>query len=110
MDWMEFVKFIPELVSAASAIVAFVVLIVNTIKNKNWKAIEEIALRVMGEVDAYAKEHPGMSSQEKLDMALAGIKAAMEAAGIAFDENTIKKLIAFIEKMCKWSKGVNNGK
>lgn len=107
MDWKTIIELIPEIVSAVSAIVAFVVLIINTIKNKNWKAIEEIALRVMGEVDAYAKAHPGMSSQEKLDMAIAGVKAAMDAAGIAFDETIIKKVIAFIEKMCKWSKGVN---
>ena len=96
MNWMEFVKFIPELVSAVSAVVAFVMLIVKSIKDKNWKAITEIA-----------KAHPEMTGEDKLNMALEGIKTAMSAAGIKFDEKVIKKLIDYISEMCKWSKKVN---
>ena len=110
MDWMEFVKFIPELVSAVSAVVAFVMLIVKSIKDKNWKAITEIAKAVMADVDEFAKSHPEMASKDKLNMALEGIKTAMSAAGIKFNEKVIKKLIDYITEMCKWSKKVNNGK
>ena len=109
MNWMEFVKFIPELISAISAVVAFVLLIVKSIKDKNWKLITEIAKQVMADVEEFAKAHPDMSSEDKLNMAIEGIKTAMEAAGIKFDEKVIKKLIDYITEMCKWSKKVNNG-
>ncbi len=107
MTWMEFVKFIPELVSAVSAVVAFVMLIVKAIKDKNWKAITEIAKAVMADVEEFAKAHPAMTGEDKLNMALEGIKTAMSAAGIKFDEKVIKKLIDYISEMCKWSKKVN---
>lgn len=108
MNWMDFVKFLPELISAISAVVAFIMLIVKTIKEKNWKLIAEIAKQVMADVEEFAKEHPDMSSEDKLNMALEGIKTAMGATGIAFNEETIKKLIDYITEMCKWSKKVNN--
>lgn len=107
MSWVEFVKFIPELVSAISAIVAFVTLIIKAIKDKNWKAITEIAKTVMADVEEFAKTHPDMTSDDKLNMALEGIKTAMSAAGIKFNEKVIKKLIDYITEMCKWSKKVN---
>lgn len=109
MDWKEIIEFIPELVSAISAIVAFVLLIVNAIKNKNWQLITEIAKAVMADVEEFAKTHPEMTPDDKLNMALEGIKTAMTAAGIKFDEKIIKKLIDYITEMCKWSKKVNNG-
>ena len=107
MNWMEFVKFIPELVSAVSAVVAFVMLIVKAFRDKNWKAITEIAKTVMADVEEFAKTHPEMTGEDKLNMALEGIKTAMSAAGIKFDEKVIKKLIDYITEMCKWSKKVN---
>ena len=107
MNWMDFVKFIPELVSAVSAVAAFVMLIVKAIKDQNWKAITEIAKAVMADVEEFAKTHPEMTGEDKLNMALEGIKTAMSAAGIKFDEKVIKKLIDYISEMCKWSKKVN---
>ncbi len=108
MNYAELIKFIPELVSAISAIVAFIMLIVKAIKDKNWKIVTEIAKAVMADVEEFAKTHPGMTGDSKLDMALEGIKTAMSAAGIKFDEKVIKKLIDYISEMCKWSKKVNN--
>lgn len=107
MNWMEVINIIPELVSAISAIVAFVMLIKKAIKDKNWKAITEIAKAVMADVEEFAKTHPDMTGDDKLDMALEGIKTAMSAAGIKFNEKVIKKLIDYITEMCKWSKKVN---
>ena len=107
MNWMDFINFIPDLVAAVSAIVAFVTLVIKSIKDKNWKAITEIAKAVMADVEEFAKTHPDMTSEDKLNMALEGIKTAMSAAGIKFNEKVIKKLIDYITEMCKWSKKVN---
>lgn len=108
MDWKEIISFIPELISAISAIVAFVCLIVKAVKDKNWKLITEIAKKVMADVEEFAKAHPNMTSEDKLNMALEGVKTAMTAAGIKFNEKTVKKLIDYIAEMCKWSKKVNS--
>lgn len=105
--FLEILKLLPEIVSAASAVVAFVLLIVKAVKDKNWKLITEIAKQVMADVEEFAKLHPEMTSEDKLNMALEGIKTAMTAAGIKFDEKVIKKLIDYISEMCKWSKKVN---
>lgn len=107
MNWMEVINIMPELFSAISAIVAFIMLIVKAIRDKNWKAITEIAKAVMADVEEFAKTHPDMTGDNKLDMALEGIKTAMSAAGIKFNEKVIKKLIDYITEMCKWSKKVN---
>lgn len=107
MNWMEVINIMPELVSAISAIIAFIMLIVKAIRDKNWKAITEIAKAVMADVEEFARTHPDMTGDDKLDMALEGIKTAMSAAGIKFNEKVIKKLIDYITEMCKWSKKVN---
>ena len=107
MNWMEVINIMPELVSAISAIVAFIMLIVKAVRDKNWKAITEIAKVVMADVEEFAETHPDMTGDDKLDMALEGIKTAMSAAGIKFNEKVIKKLIDYITEMCKWSKKVN---
>ena len=107
MNWMEVINIMPELISAISAIVAFIMLIVKAVRDKNWKAITEIAKAVMADVEEFAKTHPDMTGNDKLDMALEGIKTAMSAAGIKFNEKVIKKLIDYITEMCKWSKKVN---
>lgn len=88
-------------------IVAVVVLIRNIIQNKNWSLVEKIILEAMTAAEEYAKEHPGMTGEEKLDFALVTIKSGAQAAGITIDENLLKKIIAYIEKMCAWSKKVN---
>ena len=88
-------------------IVAVVVLIKNIIQNKNWSLVEKIILEAMAAAEEYAKEHPEMTGEEKLDFALVAIKSGAQAAGITIDEKLLKKIIAYIEKMCSWSKKVN---
>ena len=87
-------------------IVAVVVLIKNIIQNKNWSLVEKIILEAMAAAEEYAKEHPEMTGEEKLDFALVAIKSGAQAAGITIDEKLLKKIIAYIEKMCTWSKKV----
>ena len=55
----------------------------------------------MADVEEFAKTHPDMTGDDKLDMALEGIKTAMSAAEINFNEKVIKKLIDYITEMCK---------
>ena len=54
----------------------------------------------MTATEEYAAEHPGMTGEQKLEMALTGVKAGLTAAGIAFDENLVKQVIAYINEMC----------
>ena len=82
-------------------------LIKNIIQNKNWSLVEKIILEAMAAAEEYAKEHPEMTGEEKLDFALVAIKSGAQAAGITIDEKLLKKIIAYIEKMCTWSKKVN---
>jgi uncharacterized OsmC-like protein len=89
-------------------IVSLVVLIVNIIKNKNWTLIVTMIKEAMTTVETYAKEHPEMTSDDKLNMALESVKSACSAAGIKLDTELIKKIISYINEMCSWSKTVNN--
>lgn len=111
---MEKVQIITNLIIAVCGLiptlVSLVCLIKNIIKNKNWKLVQKIALNAMTTVEEYATEHPEMTSEQKLEMALTGVKAGLAAAGIAFDENLVKQVIAYINEMCGWSKTVNNKK
>ena len=61
----------------------------------------------MTTVEEYAMEHPEMTSEDKLEMALQAVKAGLGAAGISVDEELIKKIIDYISEMCEWSKTVN---
>jgi len=90
-------------------VVTVILFVKNLIEQKNWKAIEPIVKAAMTAAEEYAKEHPGMSGEEKLDFALATIKGGLDAAGIAFDEKLVKQIVAYINELCKWSKTVNAG-
>lgn len=100
-------KLLPDILSVASAIVAFVLIIIKTVKDKNWTLITEIAKKTMSEVDAYAKVHPGLTPDEKLEMALLSIETAMTAAGVKYDQKATERIIKYIKEMCEWSKTVN---
>lgn len=92
---------IPSLIGA----VAFVI---NTIKNKNWDKVKEIADRVMKSVEAYAKAHPGeLSSEQKLDMALESIETALTAENIKFSAKLTKRTVAYIKECISWFNDMN---
>lgn len=88
-------------------VVALILKIKEIVKNKDWKLVEKIALDAMSKVEAYAKEHPEMTSDDKLNMAIEAVKVALDGAGVEYDEKLIHDVVEFIKKMCGWSKTVN---
>ena len=111
MSITEKILLVVELIGAVCALVPTLVsifaLIKNIIKNKNWALIMKIANSAMSTVEAYSKEHPGMTSEEKLEMALEAIKASCQTAGIALDETNLQRIVEYIAEMCAWAKTVN---
>lgn len=111
MDTVEKILLVVNLIGAVCALVPTIVsvfaLIKNIIKNKNWALIMKIANSAMSTVEAYSKEHPDMTSEEKLEMALEAIKASCQAAGIALDEANLQRIVDYITEMCSWAKTVN---
>lgn len=109
---MEKVNLICDLIVAVCGIIPTLIsvflLIKNTIAERNWKTVEVIAKAAMTATEDYSIEHPNMTSKDKLDMALASVQAGLTSVGIACNEELIKKVIAYIEEMCKWSKTVNH--
>ncbi len=108
---MEKVQTIINLIIAICSLIPTLVsifcLIKNVIKNKDWSIIQNMAKEAMTSVESYAIAHPGMKGDEKLEMALIAIKNSLNAANIKFDDNTITKIVAYINEMCSWSKTVN---
>jgi len=96
------------LVGVVPTVVSLVTIVVKMIKDKNWTAIAKFAQDAMSQAEAYAAEHPEMAGQDKLDMALTIVKQMCAANNIALDEESLKKVIAYIEELIKWSKTVNN--
>lgn len=88
-------------------IVSLVCLIKNIIQNKNWTLVMKMAMEAMTTVEAYALEHPEMTSDDKLAMALEAVKTACAAAGVDVNVDLIMRIKSYIEEMLKWSKTVN---
>ena len=111
MSITEKILLVVELIGAVCALVPTLVsifaLIKNIIKNKNWALIMKVANSAMSTVEAYSKEHPGMTSEEKLEMALEVIKTSCQTAGIALDEANLQRIVEYIAEMCAWAKTVN---
>lgn len=107
-------EIIPAFLIAAASIVAtvcaFVVVIKNTIKNKNWAHLLTIAQGAMSAAEEEAKKRPSMTSDDKLEFALAAIEGACKAANIKLDSKALDDLVAYIKQMCAWAKTVNAGK
>ena len=111
MSTVEKILLVIQLIGAVCALVPTIVsifaLIKNIIKNKDWAFIMKIANSAMGTVEAYSKEHPGMTPEEKLEMALEAIKASCKTAGITLDEANLQRIVEYIAEMCSWAKTVN---
>lgn len=88
-------------------IIALVYLVKNIIKNKDWTLVMKMAMEAMTVVEKYAEEHPEMTSDDKLNMALEAIKKSCEAAGVKVNADLIKRIIEYISEMCSWAKTVN---
>ena len=111
MSITEKILLVVELIGAVCALVPTLVsifaLIKNIIKNKNWALIMKIANSAMSAVESYSNEHPRMTAEEKLEMALEAIKASCQTAGIALDEANLQRIVEYIAEMCAWAKTVN---
>ena len=111
MSIVEKILLVVELIGAICALVPTIVsvcaLIKNIIKNKNWALIMKIANSAMSAVEVYSKEHTGMTSEEKLEMAVEAIKASCQTAGIALDEASLQRIVEYIAEMCAWAKTDN---
>ena len=111
MSTVEKILLVVQLIAAVCALVPTLVsvfaLIKNIIKNKNWTLIMKIANSAMSAVESYSNEHPVMTSEEKLEMALEAIKVSCQTAGIALDEANLQRIVEYIAEMCAWAKTVN---
>ena len=111
MSTVEKILLVIQLIAAVCALVPTLVsvfaLIKNIIKNKNWTLIMKIANSAMSAVESYSNEHPVMTSEEKLEMALEAIKVSCQAVGIVLDEANLQRIVDYITEMCAWAKTVN---
>ena len=73
------------------------------VKNKNWQALKDIAKVAMREVEEHYREHPEMTSQQKLDMAIEIIIAGAAEIDIEVSEDTIKEIIQYINETIQWA-------
>lgn len=89
-------------VSIIPTIVSVVMLIINIVKNKNWNLVMDIADAAMRKVEEYSKLHPGMSPDDKLNMALEAIKAGLDVAGIKLDTALLQRIIDYIKQSISW--------
>lgn len=78
------------------------------VKNKDWMTIMKVAQSAMSEVEKYALEHPDMTSEQKLEMAINSVKASLTAMGVEYSDETMEKLKDYINDLIKWSKTVNS--
>ena len=102
MNWQEILALISGICTLIPTLVSVFVLVRNIIKNKNWTLVMSIADAAMRKVEDYSKEHPGMSSDEKLEMALQAVKAGLGVANIKFDDKLVKRIIEYIKQSISW--------
>ena len=102
------IELVIAIIGVVPTAVSLIALVVKLIKDKNWTAIAKFAQDAMSQAEAYAATHPEMTGKDKLDMALTIVKQTCAANNIDLDEESLKKVIAYIEELIKWSKTVNN--
>lgn len=102
MSSSDIINLIIAIVSVIPTLVSVIVLVINIIKNKNWKLMMAIADEAMKTVEEYAKSHPGMTSDEKLEMAIEAVKSGLAVAGIKIDADTIKRIVEYIKQSIGW--------
>lgn len=107
MSVQEICTLIETIVAVVPTLVAVGALVYNIIKNKNWALVQKMIQAAMTTVEDYAKEHTAMTSAEKQEMAIEAVKASCAEAGITVDAALLKRIVAYIEQLCSWSKTVN---
>lgn len=89
------------------AIIGLIVFLTKTIKNKNWNALREIAETAMKTAEDYAKEHPGMKGDAKLDMAMEIIQESAKSMNIVITDELCEQLKIYIKKSITWFNDMN---
>ncbi len=107
MSSSDIINLVIAIVSVIPTIVSAVILIVNIIKTKNWKLMMAIADEAMKTVEEYSKLHPGMTSDEKLEMAIEAVKSGLAVAGIKVDADAIKRIVEYIKESIGWFNDMN---
>jgi hypothetical protein len=102
----EIVNLVVAIASLVPTLVSIVVLIINIIKNKDWKLVMTIADEAMKTVELYSMDHPGMTSDEKLEMAIESVKSGLGVAGIKVDAALIKRIAEYIKESISWFNGM----
>jgi len=102
----EIKELIIAIVGLIPTLVSVIALIVNIIKNKDWKLIMSMADTAMTVVEKYSIDHPSMTSEQKLDMALEAVKESMAVANIKVTPAKIKRVIEYIKQSIDWFNGM----
>lgn len=103
----EIINLIISIVSIIPTLISVGVLIYNIIKNKNWTLMTKIIDTAMCQVEEYAREHPTMTSDEKLDMAIQAAKEGLKVAGIELNDAALKRLIEYVKESIGWHNDMN---
>jgi len=102
MSSSDIINLVIAIVSVIPTLVSVIILVVNIIKNKNWKLMMAMADEAMKTVEEYSKLHPGMSSEDKLNMAIESVKSGLAIAGIKIDADAIKRIVEYIKQSIGW--------
>ena len=98
MQWVEFIStIIGALIALCALIPAAVALVrffIKSIKDKNWKAILEIADKAI-----LAAEASGKSGADKKQMVIDAVVAGCKAANVDIDESQLEALADYIDKI-----------
>ena len=108
MTTSEIVNLIIAIVSVIPTLVSVILLIINIVKTKNWNLVMDIADAAMKEVEDYSRTHPGMSADDKLNMALKAIEAGLDVAGIKVDTALLKRIVDYIKQSITWFNEMND--
>lgn len=98
---------IATIVVTIPSIVGAVVALVKLIKTKDWNAIKKIADTAMLTVEKYSLEHPNMTSDEKLEMAIQTIRASVAELGIKFEDKYVDQIKEYIKVSIDWFNSMN---
>ena len=87
-------------------LIGFIMFVIKTFKNKDWKTIMKVAEAAMKEVETYSSKMP-ITSEEKLNMAMEIIQKSLQTADIDFDDKTKEKTKTYIKECIKWFNSMN---
>lgn len=108
--WVGLITLFIGLIGAIVALVPVVIklgkALKEIVKNKDWNTIKDIAFGAMKIVEDYYKEHPDMSSDDKLEMALDIIKGSCAEVGVELDDKVLEDVVKYIRDTINWFNGM----